>query len=854
MWAQSRTTAFYNTEYNNAPNDVNIMSTSEYRQVIDLNGEWEIRIGESDKWQKIYVPSSLNIQKKLHFKKKFYLPADVEKYHAKLFVHGINYSCKIKLNGIFIGSHSGGYTCFSLDILESILEPGEDNIIEIEIDNGPESDVYTFLRPQPWGWKEYSGIVREIYLLLQPKITITSWKVDYSFNQTYERCSTVFTFTFQNFNQASKSSKTGNIELKQENIQEIGYFIEVYNIQTGKLVKGNKANPKFITVHQGFQDTLLFTFRNVALWSPENPILYRLKVTIIKRNNIIVDSFQTTFGFRDIEIRDNSLFLNGQKAKLIGIYRIEQHPDYGVSLPWEIQKQDIELMKNLGINVVRSGPYPNHPYFYELCDQVGLMVLEEIPVYQIPASIIDKQESINHALLHLQEMIERDRRHPSIVGWGLGSNLDVTDSRTAHYIANLASRARELDRRPIYYSSEIIRNDICEDLVDFKLLDFYDPKLSTLKYTITELEKINPESPIYIGRIGSSVLPENVDIGYTSLENQAKYVSDLYKLVENNDFINGIFFWSFADWQGSVPVLMQWPSSANHVYHRGLVTENRVPRPAYQKLKKVILSDQLTSFTIGNIPDESQAALIFTGFAIIIILLIALKQHRWFGKNFRRSLLFTKIFFDDILDRRNIQTWQTMMLGFAITSSFALGIASLCFFYRQDIYFDLVISQFFVPIGLKKVVVYLIWHPITNVIVMTLLLLCLVWIIALLHNLALMIFGLNRGVTFSLNLIIWSGSNLIFILPFSMAFYSALQHASALLVYMIIVIIFLLWYISRFLFALKITYDTFFRKALISIVSILIILLFGIGLFFQKKYQTFTYVDFYRKTINSQFK
>jgi len=854
MWAQSGTTAFYNTEYNNAPNDVNIMSISEYRQVIDLNGEWEIRIGESDKWQKIYVPSSLDIQKKLHFRKKFYLPADVEKYHAKLFVHGINYSCKIKLNEIFIGSHSGGYTCFSLDILESILEPGEDNIIEIEIDNGPESDVYTFLRPQPWGWKEYSGIVREIYLLLQPKITITSWDVDYSFNQTYERCSTVFTFTFQNFNQASKSSKTGNIELKQENIQEIGYFIEVYNIQTGKLVKGNKANPKFITVHQGFQDTLLFTFRNIALWSPENPILYKLNVTVIKRNNVVVDSFQTTFGFRDIEIRDNSLFLNGEKTKLIGIYRIEQHPDYGVSLPWEIQKQDIELMKNLGINVVRSGPYPNHPYFYELCDQVGLMVLEEIPVYQIPASIIDKQESINHALLHLQEMIERDRRHPSIIGWGLGSNLDVTDSRTAHYIANLASRARELDSRPLYYSSEIIRNDICEDLVDFKLLDFYDPELSTLERTITELEKINPGSPIYIGRIGSSVIPENVDIGYTSLENQAKYVSDLYKLVENNDFINGIFFWSFADWQGSVPVLMQWPSSANHVYHRGLVTENRVPRPAYQKLKKVILSDQLTSFTISNIPDESQAALIFTGFAIIIILLIALKQHRWFGKNFRRSLLFTKIFFDDILDRRNIQTWQTMMLGFAITSSFALGIASLCFFYRQDVYFDLVISQFFVPIGLKKVVVYLIWHPITNVIVMTLLLLCLVWIIALLHNLALMIFGLNRGVTFSLNLIIWSGSNLIFILPFSMAFYSALQHASALLVYIIIVIIFLLWYISRFLFALKITYDTFFRKALFCIVSILIILLFGIGLFFQKKYQTFTYVDFYLKTINSQFK
>ena len=852
--AQPGTTAFINAEYKSVPDDVNIMTTSKYRKVIDLNGEWEINTGKSEEWYTIQVPSSLDIQKKLHFRKKFYLPEDIENYHVKLFVHGINYSCSIKLNGSFIRSHSGGYSGFSLDILESTLNPGRENIIEIEIDNGPGSDIYTFLRPLPWGWKKYAGIVREIYLLLQPKITITSWKLDYNFNKMYEQCSAVFTFTFQNFGQASKTSQTGNTEFEQENIQEIGYFIEVYDVHTGKLVKSNADNPKFIMIHQGFQDTLLFTFNDISLWSPENPVLYRLKVTVIRRNNVIIDGFQTTFGFRDIKIRDNSLFLNGQKTKLIGIYRIEQHPDYGVSLPWEIQKQDVQLMKNLGINAVRSGPYPNHPYFYELCDSLGLMVLEEIPVYQIPASIIGKQETIDYASLLLQEMIERDRRHPSIIGWGLGSNLDVTDKRTAQYIAQLVSLARKLDNRPLYYSSEINRNDICEDLIDVKLLDFYNPELSKLEYTVTEMEKINPESPVYIGRIGSLVIPENVDIGYTSLDYQAKYVSDLYSLVNNNEFIKGVFFWSFADWWGSVPVLAQWSSNANQVYHRGLVTENRKPRRAYQDLKTVILSDRLTSLTVSDIRDESQETLILIGFAIIIILLVALKQHRWFGKNFRRSLLFTKIFFDDILDKRNIQTRQAMMLGFAITSSFALGIASLSFFYRENIYFDLIISQFFTSLGLKKVVVYLIWHPIMNVIIITLLLLCLVWVVALLHNLVLMIFGLNRGVTFSFNLIIWAGSNLIFILPFSMAFYSALNHSSALLVYMIIFIIFILWYISRFLFALKITYDRFFKKALISIVSIVIILIAGMGLFFQKKYQTFTYIDFYLTTINSQYK
>ena len=229
------------------------------------------------------------------------------------------------------------------------------------------------------------------------------------------------------------------------------------------------------------------------------------------------------------------------------------------------------------------------------------------------------------------------------------------------------------------------------------------------------------------------------------------------------------------------------------------------------------------------------------------------RESRWFGLNFRRSLVFSKIFFEDIVKSRNVQIWQTMMLGFTIAGSIALGIASLSFFYRHNIGFDLIISQFLLFDGLKNLVVYLIWHPITNIIVITFLILCCNWIMAVLHNTALIFLGLNRGVSFSLNLIVWSGSNIVFILIFTMPMYSVLQHSSALPFYAFIASVFIIWYMSRFIMAMRITNQTSSTKALVSIVVIIFAFWGSIGLLFEKQYQTFNYVSMYLKTVTLQF-
>ncbi|MCH7781491.1 hypothetical protein IID62_00325 [candidate division KSB1 bacterium] len=855
---QSNITALINAEYKNVPEESSVFSVGEFRKTIDLNGEWEIKIGDNETWHKIHIPSSLNYKEKLHFRKSFHIPSDAVNYHSNLIALGINYSSAIKLNGTYIGSHSAGNTSFSIDILDRILKPGQDNLIEIEIDKLTNSEASDLLRPQPWSWKHYTGIVREIYIQLLPKISLTDWNMSYNFKNNLSDCETVFTFTFQNFNQISDRNALGaSTNIRQENIQEFGYFVEIYNLDSGKLVKDNRANPKFINIHQTVQDTMLLEFKDVELWSPENPVLYQLRITLIRQNNIQIDNFRSQFGFREIKVDNNGFTLNGLPVMLKGVYRVEQHPDYGISIPWSKQLEDLRLIKDLGLNIVRSGPYPNHPYFYELCDQLGIMVLEEIPVSQIPGHFIAKQKNIDYSTAILQEMINRDRHHPSIIGWGLGSNLDVSSAGTALYLTNLAETAREIDNRLLYYSSEIVEKDICVDITDFKLTDFYSPDIEFLKNLLTYIRNDLPDKPLFIGRIGSVVNPGIGGEGYlnpNSLEHQAKYVSDLYNLANEEEDIHGIIFWSFADWEGDIPLLSSGPTPDNTLYRRGLLTENREHRLAYQNLRATILNNNYSTLSSGNPFENSQENFIYVGFLIIIILIGALKQHRWFGQNFRRSLLFPKIFFEDILEKRNMQNWQTNLLSLVISSGLALGIASLCFYYKQNIYFDLIITQFFLPVMLKNIVIYLIWHPLLNIIFITLLIFLSIVFIAVIHNLIFLFLGAGGGLTKSFNVIVWSGSNLVFVLLFMIPFYSALQNSATLPVYAVIAVIFLLWYINRFILALKVTYQTNFKLSLISYIAIIIVLTGGFNYFFQYKYQSFTYTKMYLNSINSQLK
>lgn len=849
IFAQNNVVAKINTSYLSVPEEYSLFTVSDKRRVFDLNGRWEVRLGKSSDWSNIDVPSSLDYKGIIHFRKSFFLSNDFKDFHGKLFATGLNIVSSIKINGVFVGSHAGGYTSFGFELLDSVLKPGQDNLIEIDIENFTDYSSPIFNRPTSWGWKNYSGIVREIYILFQPKVTVTSWKVDTELLNNFTNATSVFSFKFQNFNQSQGFDN--NSAIKSENIQDIKYYIDIYNNNTGTLVKTTNSTPKSIIIHQTIEDTIVINLTNVDLWSPDNPTTYKFTLTLLDNANLKIDELSGRFGFKDIAINSNGFVLNGQNLKVNGIYRIEQHPKFGVSLDWDTQFNDLKLIKNLGLNAVRSGPYPNHPYFYDICDQLGIMVFEELPFSDVPYSELSKVEYIDQAKLLVNEMILRDRQHPSIVAWGIGSGIN-NDIKYDNFIKTISQEIKKIDSKPIYYSFTNINVNKIHDDVDFAMLDLFSPELVKFDKLLSSINIGNYDKPILIGRIGPNVLPGNLG-GYqnkTSVNHQAKYITDIYNLLIEDSRLSGVFYWSFADWEGELPVLSSGNNNLNpFTYTRGLVSADRVERLSYKYLQGRINKSPMSSLTIGEEDFDTGKIIIYPGFVLIVLMLLILKQHRWFGTNFKRSLIFTKNFFEDVINKRNIQVWQTILLASSMSANAAIAISGICYYYKENVLFDYILSQFILSSSLKQVVIYLIWSPILNIIVLTFFIIALILIGSYLLHVVQLFFGISRGFIFSLNQLVWAGSHTLFTIPFSMAIFSAMNKDGAGIFYLILLTVLIAAYLYRYSIALKVAYKLKYKKAVTAFIILIFIFIGGTYSVFQVKYKSFTYVNHYINNI-----
>jgi beta-glucuronidase len=154
------------------------------------------------------------------------------------------------------------------------------------------------------------------------------------------------------------------------------------------------------------------------LWSPKHPELYVLRVTLAQ-GGTVRDELYTQFGVRTIQTAEDRILLNGKTIFLHGVARHEDHPSYGRSVPTSVILSDLKTVKHAHANYLRTAHYPNHPYTYLAADRLGLLVMEEIPVWWFDeAQPWGIQDVVRH--IHLQmfrEMVFRDRNRPSIAMW-----------------------------------------------------------------------------------------------------------------------------------------------------------------------------------------------------------------------------------------------------------------------------------------------------------------------------------------------------------------------------------------------------------------------------------------------------
>ncbi|MFP4444400.1 MAG: glycoside hydrolase family 2 protein, partial [Spirochaetia bacterium] len=337
-----------------------------------------------------------------------------EKENVKFRFHGVSGYCKIFLDGNLLGDHYGGFTGFDFTVTE--IEPGC-HTLTVMTDSAPNTaDTIPLERVD---WKHYGGIIRSVEVMELDPIWIDDFTTDYELSGTAADIK---------FSLSVSHSGNRNKELP----------LKISADDT--VILATK-----ITVDPG-ENYLEYpvTMEDVQLWSPENPRLYTFKVEL-GRDDIIERT-----GFRTVEVKDSKLLVNGEPVVLKGVNRHEEHPDWGFSVPADLIKRDMDIIEHLGCNSVRGSHYPNSELFLDLCDERGIMFWEEIPMWGFPEEALANETVLKRGLAMHEEMVLRDRHHPSIIMWGMHNEVDTRTRAGFDLTKKFTEKVRDLDSsRPL---------------------------------------------------------------------------------------------------------------------------------------------------------------------------------------------------------------------------------------------------------------------------------------------------------------------------------------------------------------------------------------------------------------------
>ncbi|MCW1917564.1 glycoside hydrolase family 2 protein [Rhodobacter sp. KR11] len=361
-------------------------------------------------------------QRPFTYSKAFLADPAWENREVTLRFDGAMANTVVRLNGEIVATHADGYTPF-VARLTGRLVPGT-NHLSVTID-GTENPAIP-----PFGnvidYLTYAGLYREVWLQVTTPTHIQNVKIE------------------------TPDIVRPRAEIRVMVSKPEGRLTAVIRDKAGVEVARAEAPAALDTA-------LTLETPGVALWSPENPALYTLDVTLTTDQGR--DDLQTRFGFRKVVFSPEGFFLNGQRIKLRGLNRHQSFPYIGYALGRAAQVKDAEIIKHeLRCNMVRTSHYPQSTYFLEACDELGLMVFEEIPGWQHIGDKAWQKASVEN----VRAMITRDWNHPSIVIWGVRIN-ESGDNHDFYKETNAV--ARSLDRtRPTGGVRYITDSEFLEDV------------------------------------------------------------------------------------------------------------------------------------------------------------------------------------------------------------------------------------------------------------------------------------------------------------------------------------------------------------------------------------------------------
>ena len=455
---------------------------------------------------------------------------EYEAPRVELKLEGITYEAKVWLNGSLLGKMLP-YSEYVFDVTDIVKQ--KDNLVRVELEdiNAPFGPVA--------GWENFGGIIRDVYLRYRNR----------------ERIEDVF---FRSELKDGYRTAVCNFELKSEVSRGCEYEISILD----------GDSPIKVVRISAEETRCSFELEDVKLWSPISPNLYNMQIKLLK-NGEIKDDFAQMIGFREIKCDRHRFLLNGEPIFLRGVCRHEMVGDSGHTVPEELIRRDMEMIKSLGCNFVRLVHYPHAKITLDIADEIGLLVSEEPGLWWSDTSDSAVAEG---SIEVLRRTILRDRNHPSIALWLCFNECVFTEK----FLVDSARACKELDPTRLVSGANCMTDE--ETLKYYNLcgFDFYTMHPYSQTFDRSQRSaKLLCDKPLVFTEWGGHFVYDNPKLMREFIHG----MRHLYEKGSDEGALAGAFLWCFAEVND---FNRERPAVEDGRLLEGLVDFERRPRLCYE--------------------------------------------------------------------------------------------------------------------------------------------------------------------------------------------------------------------------------------------------------------------------------
>lgn len=505
-------------------------------------------------------PGFENYRGKATYETQFFAEGNI-----RLEFKGVGHFGTIFIDGEKVTSHYNAYTPFETVLCN--IKPSM-HTLQVEVDNAFREE-YALNRPNDY--MSYGGITRGVLLEELPNVHLTRLKVTPLKVEGNGWRAHVEVFC----RNLTATPQKADIEIRMhENV----FFARQLEIQPGESL--------------AWTQELLLT--NIESWTLEAPRLYEINA-VLSINDCPIDDLIDRTGFRTVEIQGNRVLINQKPIKIKGFCRHEDHPEFGCAIPFGTMAHDLQLIKDMGGNSVRTAHYPNDELFLDLCDEMGILVWEENHARGLSESTMSNPLFDEQASQVTREMITAHYNHPSIYIWGIFNECASETALGRERYRIQYELIKTLDKtRP--HSSATCRyyKDICLDMPDVVSWNMYPywyenktaHEMIDSLYNWTQEETGGAGKPFMITEVGAGAI-----YGYRGQhhdkwteEYQAEALEKQLAEILAYESCMGVYIWQFCDCRVSKEYFDKRPRTMNN---KGIVDEYRRHKLAYEAVKRI---------------------------------------------------------------------------------------------------------------------------------------------------------------------------------------------------------------------------------------------------------------------------